>query len=308
MWLSRLFEPRPFNQGYLPEDEGHKVFFMEFGNPKGKPIVVLHGGPGGCCKPQQAAFADLRRYRVIMFDQRGCKRSQPLGEMKNNTTQALLNDINRLLNYLKINENIILRGGSWGSTLALLYAEKYPNRVDKLLLSQIFLADKAALSWEDDGAGLFYPEFLEEMRRVSKRRDGLACYYADLINSDDAAQQLAAANTYGWWERVRSSLSPKWNTLTALSEEELASQKVYINYAAQNFMLKDGEILDNLHKIAGIPTVIVHNRLDFVCPLRGAYLVHKGLPQSRLVVVPDSGHVSELLHKVLKKELKKELA
>ena len=96
--------------------------------------------------------------------------------------------------------------------------------------------------------------------------------------------------------------------MTALSEEELASQNVYINYAAQNFMLKDGEILDNLHKIAGIPTVIVHNRLDFVCPLRGAYLVHKGLPQSRLVVVPDSGHVSKLLHKVLKKELKKELA
>lgn len=305
-WLSKWFEPKPYNCGYLPPKDGHEVFFMEFGNPQGLPVIVFHGGPGGRCSPKHAAIFNLKRYRVILFDQRGCKRSLPLGELKNNTTQALLEDTTRLLNHLKIKDKVILRGGSWGSTLALLWAIQNPQRVERLLLSQIFLADKEALRWENSEAAWFYPEFVEQLKNKSQGFD-IPEYFDKLISSGEAEKQLEAANTYGFWERVRSSLNPRWNSAEELSDCELAEQRIYIRYAARKFWLEDEEILDNLSKIKDIPTVIVHNRLDFVCPLKGAYEVHKALPRSRLVVVPDSGHVSPLLYKTIKREFRKEL-
>lgn len=303
-WWKKWFEPKPFHQGYLPEREGHKVFFTEFGNSHGKPILVFHGGPGGCGKASYATFADLRKYRVIVFDQRGCGKSLPSGSLQNNNTQSLLNDAKRLINFLKIKEKIILRGASWGSTLALLFAEKYPQMVDKLLLSQIFLANKDARFWELEGNSYFYPDFVETLKNKAGKTD-VPTYFASEINSKSHKKQLDAINYYGWYERICGSLSPKWNNQTAVEDEDLAANRIYMHYAAQNFMLKDDEIIKNSGKIKDIPTIIVHNRLDFVCPLKCAYRLHKVLPKSKLVIVPERGHVGKLLYKVTQKELRR---
>ncbi len=300
MFWKKWFEPKPFNEGFLPEKEGHKVFFAEFGNPEGVPILCFHGGPGGGSRPQQARFADLKRFRVILFDQRGCGRSLPAGELKNNTTQDLLKDAERLLDYLKIKEKVILRGASWGAALALLFAEKHARKICGLLLSQVFLADKAAQEWEIEGNRNFYPDFVAEME--SKARGNIRSFYEAEINSKSVKRQLNAANHYGFFERICGSLTPAWGVCSELSEKELASQRVFLHYAAQNFMLGEREIMDNIEKIKQIPAVIVHNRLDFVCPPKGAYDVHRVLLKSKLVIVPEKGHVGRLLAKAIRTE------
>lgn len=303
---NKWFEPKPFHSGYLPESEGHNVYFAEFGNPNGKPILVFHGGPGGGAKPKHAAFADLKRFRVILFDQRGCGKSLPLGELQHNNTQALLKDAQRLLDYLHIDEQIIIRGGSWGSTLALLFAEQHPQKVKKLLLSQIFLADENHFAWELGGQKHIYPEFVAQMEQKAGMKK-IIDYFVAQINSNKPCKQLEAINMYGYYERVCGTNYPHWDTQTLVDEKELASQRIYMNYVAERFMLKNNEILQNIAKIAHIPAKIVHNRWDFVCPMSGAYLLHKAMPRSELVVVADSGHVSHLLHKTMKKEFTKEL-
>lgn len=310
MFWNKWFENTPFNQGYLPESGGHQVYFAEFGNPRGIPVLMFHGGPGGCSKAKHfdSLGKNRRQYRVIMFDQRGCGKSQPVGEIHNNTTLDLVDDARRLLAYLEIEKPVILRGGSWGSTLALLFAEKYPEKVSKLILSQIFLADETAEKWEFEQSALFYPDFVEQLREAAKGEGSIPKYFAKLINSNQTKAQLLAANTYGWWERVRASLRPAWNNLSELDAFELAAQRIFINYAAQNYMLKDNEIIKNAYKIAHIPAVIIHNRLDFCCPLNGAYALHKALPNSRLVIVPEQGHVGKELYKTIEHECNKELA
>ena len=167
MFWNKWFTPKPFNSGFLPEKDGHEIAFAEFGNPKGKPILCFNGGPGGKFRAERARFANLKKYRVIMFDQRGCGRSLPLGETKNNTTQDLLDDASRLLDHLNVTQKIIIRGASWGSTLALLWAEQHPDKVEKLLLSQIFLANEEFINWEFNGARHIYPDFVDELEKES---------------------------------------------------------------------------------------------------------------------------------------------
>ncbi len=303
LW-KRLFEPRPFNQGYLPEENGHRVFYAEFGNPKGRPVLVFHGGPGGSLSVNAAKTFDLKKYRVLLFDQRGCGKSLPTGELVCNTTQDLLNDATRLLNYLNVNEKVVVRGGSWGSTLALLWAESNPEKVECLLLSQIFLADKKAELWETEQAALFYPEFVEKMNNSAQERD-IYEYYANLINSDNAQKQLCAANECGCWEIIRSSLSPRWGNVAELDDEKLAELRIYINYAANKFFLTDNRILQKIDCIKNIPTLIVHNRLDFVCPPQGAYELHQRLPNSKLIFVPEHGHFGKLMSKMRDFEIRR---
>lgn len=305
-WWKNLFEPKPYNTGYLSSRDGHKVFFMELGNPEGKPILFFHGGPGGGCCPHQAKFVDLRKYRVIMFDQRGCGRSLPSGKLENNTTESLLNDAIYLITELKIKEKIVLRGGSWGSALALLFAERYPEKVEKLLLSQIFMADENCNYWEFDGCRWFYPEFVEELECKSK--GDIREFFAAEIKSKSNKKQLDAANYYGWYERICGNLNPHWNNQIELTEKELASHRVFMHYSANNFFLQPRQIMNNINKIKEIPAIIVHNRLDFVCPPIGAYQLHKALPKSKLIMVPERGHIGKLLRKTIMREFRKELA
>lgn len=305
--MFNFFKPKIYNSGYLPEKDGHKVYFTEAGNPAGKPVLVFHGGPGGSAKLRHAYAFDRKKYRVVLFDQRGGGRSLPAGEIKNNTTADLLDDAGRLLDYLKIDGKVIVRGGSWGSTLALLFALRHPDRVEKLLLSQIFLADGAAQKWLEEGSGLFYPDMLAKLTAETSKGRTPAQSFAAMINSADLTQQVKAAALYGNYERVLGSLNPRLE-IDEITADDISNCRIYINYAAQNFMLEDGFILKHIAKIKHIPALIVHNRLDMVCPLQGAYELHKKMPRSELVVVPDIGHSSALLYKAIESEIKRFLA
>lgn len=305
MFWDNWFTPKPFNCGFLPEKDGHAVYFAEFGNPQGIPVIVFHGGPGGCFHEYRASYANLRKYRVIMFDQRGSGRSLPLGKLEHNTTADLLDDVTRLINYLKINEKVILWGGSWGSTLALLWAEQNPEMTDKLLLSQVFLANKEYLDWEFNGNKYNYPEFVAVMEKESNGK--IKDYYNKLILSDNMDKQLQAINRYGWFERICGSQEPSFSEFSEVSPQELASQRIYMHYSANNFFLGEDDILNNISKINHLEAVIIHSRLDFIGPLKGAYDIHQKLPKSRLIILPAFGHVNRLMRMTIKREFSKVL-
>lgn len=298
------FAPKVFNQGYLPEEDGHQVFFMEAGSKDGKPVLVFHGGPGGASRLRHAEAFDRRKFRVVFFDQRGCGRSQPSGETAHNTTADLLHDAARLLDFLDIKEKVILLGGSWGATLALLFAEKYPERVKALLLSKIFLADEISAGWTDDVSGWFYPDVMDKLRRNMPENANLPEYYAEMVNSRNLSDQVKAASLYGNYERVLGQLVPAFEK-KEVTQDDVNAARILINYAAAGFMLKDDQIMSNIERIRELPALIVHNRLDMVCPLIGAWRLHKALPASKLVIVPEKGHVGPLMARTLKKEIRR---
>lgn len=302
MFWNEWFTPKPFNDGYLPEKGGHSVYYAQYGNPQGQPVLMFHGGPGGSSRAKNAKIADLKKYRVIMFDQRGCGKSLPLGEVNNNTTPDLLDDVTRLLEHLNVTQKIIIVAASWGSTLALLWAEKHPEQVEELLLSQIFLANEECRLWEFEDCAYFFPEFVEQMNHISQ--DNISQYYNQLIQSDEEEKQLEAVNYYGCFERICSNLNPKFGNSTQLSQEELASNRIFMHYAAHKFFLGANTILDNISKIKEIPTTIIHNRLDMVCPYKGAYDLQKQLVRCRLITVPEFGHTGKKIRKIKQKTFK----
>ena len=299
----QLTAPKIFNRGYLPEAGGHQVYFVEMGNPRGIPVLVFHGGPGGGMNLRYAQPFDRRKYRVILFDQRGCGKSLPLGEMKNNNTGALLEDAARLLRYLGIEDRVIVRGASWGSTLALLFAEKYPEKVSKLLISQIYLADETGQKWNLETSRLFYPDIWERIEQEAETGEPVLDYYANLINSDDVMKQIRAANLAGSYERCLGSVNPRLG-YKELTPENLAEIRISLNYLHERYFMAENQILKNVDKIADIPTLMVHNRLDIVCPLLSAYNLHKKLPKSKLVVVPGRGHFGPQLNEAVYREIK----
>lgn len=301
------FSPQVYNSGYMPTQDGHEIFYQEAGHPKGKPVLVFHGGPGGALRIHHAKPFNRRKYRIIFFDQRGCGKSTPTGELKHNTTQNILFDSNKLLEYLNVKDKVIILGSSWGSTLGLLFAQNYPEKVEMLLLSKIFLANQQAKDWEQKYSTWLYPDIWESIVNIVGDQDDVSASFAKMINSDDLNQQLRAASSYGRYERILGEIKPEL-TGQAIDEFELNAAKIFINYAAQNFMLKDNEVLQHIDKIANIPTLIVHNRLDLVCPLQGAYILHKKLPLSKLVIVPEKGHGGKLITKTIYGEIKKFLA
>ena len=304
----KFFEPKAYNQSFLPEADGHKVFFAEYGNPKGKVILLTHGGPGGRTSAGHAKIFDLKKYRVIMFDQRGCGMSLPKGEMKHNSIEDIVWDIKRLYDYLNLNGKVILRGASWGSTVMLCFAEKYPELVDKLLLSQVFLADEMHAEWFDKKSALFYPEFMDKMQNSAGSWKSLPEYYAELINDDSLQKRLQAANQYGWYERILGALNPAFGTKEVLDEDEYCELKIYLNYAAKSYTLKNNQILRNVKKIQNIQALLIHNRLDMDCPLYSVWQLHKNLPYSKLVIAPGIGHYNKLLKKTITREIRAYLA
>lgn len=302
-FLRKLFMPRPFNEGYLPEKDGHKVYFAEFGNRNGVPVICFHGGPGSGSRPRHTKQFDLKKYRVILFDQRGCGKSLPAGEMRHNEAANSVEDGKRILDYVGVEGKVIVRGASWGSTLALLFAEKYPELVEKLIVTQIFLANERDILWQENTSGLFYPDMLEKVRNGAEGHKNIAKYYADLINSDNLLDQVKAVELYGSYENVLGALNPTLE-VREIDADCINGAKIFINYAAKKMTLKDNEILNSVEKIAGIPTLIVHNRLDMVCPLQNAYELHKAMPASKLVIVPYMGHYGKDLSKVIRQEIK----
>ena len=246
MFFSKWFLPKPYNEGYLPEENGHKVYFAEYGNPNGKPVLFFHGGPGGSCKSRHIKGINLKKYRVITLDQRGCGLSTPLGKIENNTTLDILKDYNRLVNILNIKEKITLRGGSWGATIALLWAERNPQIVEKILISQVFLANSDFHHWEFEGTKYIYPEFVEHLNKKSK--GNITSYYNKLIQSNNKKKQIEASNEFCWFERICGSMNPKFAENTYICDKDLASNRIYSHYADNNFFLGENDILKNISK------------------------------------------------------------
>jgi len=293
--MNRLFPPiEPFRTHSLTVGQGHRLYVEECGRPDGLPVVFLHGGPGAGCETYHRRFFNPDVYRIILFDQRGCGRSLPHAELTGNNTQALMKDMETIRAMLDIDRWIVF-GGSWGSTLALVYAETHPLRVLGLILRGIFLCRSRDIDWfYQDGASCLLPDYWQDYLQpipVVERDHMVEAYYRRLTGDDELAR-MAAAKAWSSWEGRASTLLPKAsvtghfdNPYTALS---LA--RIECHYFMHDSFLEHDQILRDAGRLHGIPGVIVHGRYDVVCPVEQAWLLHEVWPQSRLQIIPDAGH------------------
>ena len=296
--------PKPYDTGYVSVGHGHELFYQQVGNPKGEVVLSFHAGPGSRAKAKHTSHYDLKKYRIILFDQRGCGLSKYKDAFANNTTMDTIHDGMAILDYLKINGKITVAGASFGSGLAVLFAETYPARVKQIIVSSIFLMRHTTDSmWTSRDCRLFYPDMIDEMRQVAKS-DNIVPFFHKMAFSDKYKDIQIAKKYYGSFERELGSLTPSFKPQT-LSDDSVQSLRIYLHYEKNLFFVKPDQIMDNIDKIKHIPALIVHNRLDFVCPVYMAYDLHRALPKSRLIIVPDKGHASPQLFKVLDAEIKK---
>lgn len=292
-----LFPPiEPNHTGFLEVDSGHKLYYEECGNPKGKPVVFLHGGPGGGCTPGMRRFWNPDIYRIVLFDQRGSGQSTPHANLDNNTTWDLVNDIEVLRAALQIDRWQVF-GGSWGSTLALAYCQAHPERVTEIVLRGIFMLRKKEIDWfYQHGASEIYPDrwqhYLEPIPQ-SERGDLLQAYYKRLTD-DDAEVRLAAAKAWSVWEGTTSTLLPNADIADAFGEPEmaLALARIECHYFVNNGFMENNQLINNVDKIRNIPAVIVQGRYDVVCPAVSAWELSQAWPEAELRIVPDAGHAA----------------
>ena len=294
-----FFNNKVFNKGFLPEFEGHKIYYQELGNPKGEPVLFFHGGPGGCAKTSHAEYFNLKKQRVIMFDQRGCNRSESEDITTLNDTKRLIKDAKRLLEHLNINEPVIVSGVSWGSTLALLFAEKYPELTKQLALFSIFLARRQDRDWILKNSALFYPDLLEEIYRQCEGENPYA-HYAKKIFSEDLGAIQTAIKYMVHYEYQLGRLDAKFDDVR-IDNNIINSARISLYYAANRYFLEENEILNNIEKIKHIPTLIVHNRLDMCCPLQGAWELDRSLDNTQIEIIADLGHGGKKLKNAAQK-------
>lgn len=293
----RSFYPEiePNRTGRLRVSELHEIYWEESGNPRGKPVVFVHGGPGGGTEPRQRRFFDPSAYRIVLFDQRGSGKSTPYASLVDNTTQHLVADMEQLRAHLEIDKWQVF-GGSWGSTLALAYAEAHPDRVSELVLRGIFLLRKVEIDWfYQRGADAIFPDAWEDYIAPippEERGDMLHAYHKRLI-SEDPAVRVEAAKAWSIWEGRTSCLhtNPALIARTADGEFALAFARIECHYFVNNgFFARDTQLLDEIGKIRHIPTVIVQGRYDVVCPMESAWALHRAFPEADLRITPDGGH------------------
>ena len=291
-----LFPPiAPYRQGLLPVSDRHTLYFEESGNPGGRPIVILHGGPGGGSQPSYRQYCDPERWRIILFDQRGCGRSTPHAELAENTTWDLVADIERLREHLAIEQWVVF-GGSWGSTLALAYAQTHPDRCVALILRGIFMLRPQELRWfYQDGASHLFPEAWEQYLEPipeDERGDLIQAYYRRLT-SDDPIVRRQAAQAWSVWEASTSKLLPDADLQAAFANPPFAEAFARIEC---HFFVHGGwfdpadQLLRGVDRIRHIPAVIVHGRYDVVCPVVSAWELHRAWPEAELQIIPDAGH------------------
>jgi proline iminopeptidase len=290
-------ETEPFSFGWLQTGGPHEVYFEECGNPRGKPAVVLHGGPGGAINPTMRRFFDPKRWRVALFDQRGCGRSRPNASLDDNTTWTLIEDIERLRVHCGV-EKWTVFGGSWGSTLALAYAIKHPDRVEALVLRGVFLLTERELNWfYQDGCSMLFPDAWERFLKpipLAERGDMISAYHKRLTHPDRQVR-AEAATAWSQWEgdtisiRGPEARPPKFNEV----DFAIAFARIECHYFQnRGFFPNNGWILDNIDKIRGIPGWIVNGRFDVVTPLETAWRLHKAWPEASFEIVWDAGHAS----------------
>ncbi|WP_066424256.1 prolyl aminopeptidase [Anabaena sp. 4-3] len=285
----------PYNESKLQVSELHTIHFEESGNPQGKPIVLLHGGPGGGCPPHYRQYFHPEKWRLIMFDQRGCGKSIPHAELRENTTWHLVDDIEKLREHLGI-EKWVVFGGSWGSTLSLAYSQTYPERCLGLILRGIFLLRQKELRWfYQEGASYIFPDAWEEYLKpipVDERDDLLTAYYQRLTSPDLQIRQ-AAARAWSIWEASTSKLFPDTQLMQTFGEDKFAEAFARIEchyFINKGFFHPENQLLLNVDRIRHIPAVIVQGRYDVVCPMISAWELHRAWPEAEFIVVPDAGH------------------
>ncbi|NCT40708.1 MAG: prolyl aminopeptidase [Alphaproteobacteria bacterium] len=284
---------RPYSSGYLRVDDIHDLYWEQSGNPDGVPVVLLHGGPGAGAGPMHRRFFDPDHYRIIVFDQRGAGRSAPLGSIENNNAAELVGDIERLRTHLRV-DRWHLFGGSWGSTLAMLYAIAHPERCISIVMRGIFLCEAEEIDWFIHGIHTVFPEAWEQFTAIlndQERDDILGAYYARLTHEDEDVQ-IEAAIHWSLYEGACSSLLPNYETITTSEQKQhaLALARLEAHYFKHELIAPENSILTQIDRVRHIPCSIVQGRYDMICPIRTANRLHHAWPEADYVVVPDAGH------------------
>jgi proline iminopeptidase len=295
--MRALYPPiEPFDRGWLDVGDGHEVYWEVCGDPKGKPAVFLHGGPGGGCTPLQRQLFDPERYRVLLFDQRGCGRSRPYASLEANTTWHLVADVERLRAMMGV-ERWLVFGGSWGSTLALAYAQAHPECVSALIVRGIFTLRRSELLWYyQEGASWLFPDKWERFLAPipnDERHDLIGAYHRRLTDPDPAIQ-AEAAKAWSLWEGETITLLPNEDYSAHFGEAHyaLAFARIENHYFVNGGFFAEGQLLRDAYKLANIPGVIIQGRYDVATPAVTAWELHQAWPGSRLVLVPDAGHAA----------------
>jgi proline iminopeptidase len=284
----------PFRTGYLDTGDGHQVYWEICGNPEGKPAVFLHGGPGAGCSPAHRRLFDPQKYRIMLFDQRGCGRSKPHASLENNTTWDLVKDIESLRGIMGV-EKWLVFGGSWGSTLALAYAETHPTHVSELVVRGIFTLKKREIDWYyQNGASNLFPDLWENFLAPipeAERGDLVTAYRKRLTGADPKAQ-LDAARAWSVWEGSTIKLLPSKQNSTSYGQDQfaLAFARIENHYFVHGGWMEDGQLIREAHKLKNIPGIIVQGRYDICTPAVTAWELHKAWPEAQFAIVDDAGH------------------
>ena len=288
-------EISPYHTTWLERPHGHKIYVELSGNPHGKPIIFLHGGPGGGTNPKQRQFFDPKHYQIILFDQRGCGQSKPLGETNGNTTADLLSDIEAIRKHFNI-KNWIIFGGSWGSALALAYATQHPETIKALILRGIFLSRKTELDWFLGEVRAFFPEAhqtLLDFLPIDKRNE-LVKNYSEFVFSNDLKISGSASIAWNRFESGLLKLIPQVEENKTLTDEdiqnEIARARVQLHYIKDQCFIDGKKILEEVKQLKNIPTTIIQGRYDMVCPPITAYELYQCMPHANFIMVPDAGH------------------
>ncbi|MGB5306151.1 MAG: prolyl aminopeptidase [Gammaproteobacteria bacterium] len=293
--MQQLFPAlEPYRTHALAVADGHRLHVEECGNAQGLPVLFVHGGPGAGCEAYHRRFFDPERYRIVLFDQRGCGRSVPHAALEGNTTQNLVADIELIRTTLGIDRWVVF-GGSWGSTLGLVYAETHPRRVLGLILRGIFLCRPRDIHWfYQEGASYLLPEFWEDYLKIvpeDERENLVHAYYRRLTGANEVTR-MAAARAWSLWEGRASTLLPKAAVVDhfANAHTALSLARIECHYFMHDSFLEPNQILNNAGRLHAIPGIIVHGRYDIVCPVEQAWALHNAWPEARLEVIPDAGH------------------
>ena len=285
----------PFNTFHLPVSDLHTIYVVESGNKNGKPVIFLHGGPGGGVDPKYRRYFNPDKWHIIMFDQRGCGKSTPFAELKENTTWDLVDDIEKIRNHLSIDRWVIY-GGSWGSTLSLAYSQTYPDSCKALILRGIFLVRKKEIHWfYQEGASKIFPDNWQSFVApipIEKRNNLLEAYY-NLLIGEDSSKKIEAAKAWSTWEGSTVRLIQDKDFIGDFSDEKFAEAfaRIECHYFMNNAWFdSDNHLIENVDKIRHIPAVIVHGRYDIICPVENAWELHQAWPESELHIIPDAGH------------------
>ena len=285
---------QPYSKQFLAVDARHQLYLEQAGNPDGFPALFLHGGPGAGCEAYHRRFFNPERYRIILFDQRGCGRSTPHADLMDNTTWDLVGDIERIRQHLGV-ERWLVFGGSWGSTLALAYAENYPHRVAGLILRGIFLCRPEEIHWfYQQGANWVFPDYWQEYLKPipdAERHDLLRAYHR-LLTGGDEVKRMAAAKAWSIWEGRTASLLPNESVVDYFANPHtaLSLARIECHYFVNQAFLEPNQLLEDVQELDGIPGVIVQGRYDLICPMTSAWELHQAWPDSELKVIPDAGH------------------